>query len=204
MTFYRPAGFHFFKGGVDTDGKLIALSDHFVSFASSKAMADSAQMLPSEFPARLVENLDYGISTMPLGVPTGPLRAPRSNGLAFVFQSFLDELAHAAGKDPVEFRLTLLGDPQVLPEPTRPRAARHLGSTPAACVTCSSWWPTSRAGANKHCRNDPAWASPSTSAISAILPRSCRRAWRSRADVTIDKVWIAADVGSQVINRAAH
>jgi len=73
--FYRPAGFHFLKGALDSGGKLVALSDHFVTFGQGGKLADSAAMDANEFPAGLVPHLEYGQSLMELGVPTGPLRA---------------------------------------------------------------------------------------------------------------------------------
>ena len=114
--FYRPIGFHFFKGGVDASGAPVAWRDHFVTLGpvGGEKVASSAGLGATEFPARFVPNCRIDVSTMPSGVPTGPLRAPGSNGLAFVMQSFIDELAHAAGADPLDFRLKLLGDQKMV------------------------------------------------------------------------------------------
>ena len=95
--------------------KLVAWQQHFVSYGRNGKFAPSADLSPDTYPAGRVANLSYGASLIPLGMPTGPLRAPGDNALAFVFQSFIDELAHAAGKDPLQFQIDLLGKDELLP-----------------------------------------------------------------------------------------
>jgi isoquinoline 1-oxidoreductase beta subunit len=67
-----------------------------------------------DYPARFVQNYTLLNSSLENGVPQGPWRAPGSNTYAWVTCCFLDELAHAAGADPVEFNLTLLGDKELV------------------------------------------------------------------------------------------
>ena len=119
--YYRPGGFHFLKGGVDANGKVVAWHDHFITYgdpASNPLRASSAATISgTEFPQPFIENYGLFTSAQPIAIRTGSLRAPTSNALAFVVQSFIDELAHAAGKDPVEFRLDLMAQTKPAPPP---------------------------------------------------------------------------------------
>jgi isoquinoline 1-oxidoreductase beta subunit len=112
---YRPAGYHNFSAALDAQGRVAAFRNHFVTFAQGHKVARTADLESIQYPAGFVPNLEYGQSLMQLGVPTGYLRNPGNNGIAFAYESFIDELAHAAGKDPVQFRLELLGPPRVIP-----------------------------------------------------------------------------------------
>jgi len=197
---YRPGGFHYLTAGVDASGKLVAWRDHFVTYGNGKQTAATAGMGPVEFPAAYVPNLALGMSMMPLGVPTGAMRAPGSNALAGVMQSFIDELAHAAKKDPIQFRLDLLSAPVIpLPAPAdgrpapAPLNADRMKGVLQLARDKSGWGktppPKGRGlGVGSHFSHRGYFAAVADVSVSAAKA------------ITVNKVWVAGDIGSQVIN----
>jgi isoquinoline 1-oxidoreductase beta subunit len=198
--FYRPAGFHFFKGGLNEKGDMVAFTDHFVTFRRGSKLADSAMMDANEFPALLVPHLEYGQSVMELGVFTGPMRAPRSNALGFAFQSFIDELAHQGGQDPVTFRLKQLGEPKVLVNSTgKPNALRDFSTGRMRDVLLKvaevSGW-ADRHTLPKGTGKGVAFYFSHLGYFAEVVQASVAAA----GDITLDHVWVVGDVGSQIIN----
>jgi len=129
--FYRPGGFHAMKGAVDASGRLSAWSDHFITFSSDgKQPVSRGEISEGEFPELLLENYRLTQTQLPWTTPTGPWRAPRSNALAFVLQSFVHELAVAAGRDHLAFLLDLMGEPRWL----EPGNDRSLNTARASAV----------------------------------------------------------------------
>ena len=192
--FYRPGGYHYFEGGLDAQGNVVAWRDHFVTYGDAPDKpASSAGMGPNEFPARFVKNCQIGVSTMPLGVPTGPLRAPGSNALAFVHQSYIDELAHAAGQDPVAFQLNLLGDQKMVGEGPSGYNAERMRSVLKAAADMSGWGRTklpARTGMGVACYFSHMGYFAEVARVSVAADGKPK----------VDKVWVAADVGSQIVN----
>ncbi|WP_414661572.1 xanthine dehydrogenase family protein molybdopterin-binding subunit [Horticoccus sp. 23ND18S-11] len=112
---YRPGGIHFLKGGIDAKGKVVAWKNHFFTFGEGGSPGSGGGLSPDEFPGRWIANYQAEQTMFETGWPMGPWRAPGSCVFAWVIHSFIDELAHAGGRDPLELRLELLGDKDDMP-----------------------------------------------------------------------------------------
>ena len=173
----------------------VAWHDHYVTYGEGDKFAPQCAVPSTEFPARFVKHFAMRGSLMPLGVPTWALRAPRSNAYSWVFQSFIDEVAHAAGKDPVQFRVDLLNSEQY------PAAADGDGfdAKRAAGVLLEA---AERAGWSKR------GTLPKGRGMGVAWQYSHRGYFAEVADVTVEannsvrvnKVWVVGDIGRQIVN----
>jgi isoquinoline 1-oxidoreductase subunit beta len=170
----------------------------------------SAHLGAAEFPARFIPNLEFNQSLIPLGVPTGPLRAPGSNGIAFAVQSFIDELAHAANADPLQFRLDLLANEQPAPAlagaaagapgggrggPPQPGFDGHRMRGVLEAVRDKSGW-ANRGSLPKGTGMGVAFHFSHRGYFAEVVQATVSKG----GDVKVDKVWVIGDIGSQIIN----
>jgi isoquinoline 1-oxidoreductase beta subunit len=185
---YRSGGFHFLKGGLDASGKLIAWRNHFVHFGSPWMGTD-------DYPARFIPNYLLIQSILPNSIPQGPWRAPGSNVYAFVFCGFLDELAHAAGQDPVKFNLALLGDRGLVPASGahgRPYNAARMRGVIETVAEKSGWGKSMPRGQGQGFAYYFSHQGYFAEVAEVTVSKS--------GDLAVERVVVAADVGSQIVN----
>ncbi|HVZ48461.1 MAG TPA: molybdopterin cofactor-binding domain-containing protein, partial [Gemmatimonadaceae bacterium] len=213
--FYRPPQWHHFQGGVDASGKIVAWRNHYVGFGDPNAQnpnaffGNSAGIGATEFPARFIRNYVLDGSVIETHVPLGALRAPGSNGIAYAIQCFIDELASAAGKDPVQFRRDLLAQYQADPAPAGGGGGRggRGGGGPFAAqfdaarmrgvldlVAEKSNW--GKVNLPKGTGMGVAFHFSHLGYFAEVVQATVSKG----GAVKVDKVWMAGDIGSQVVN----
>ena len=193
--FYRAGGWHSLSAGLDDKGNMVALKDHFVSHGRGGKATQGTDMSALEFPAQLLADVDYGVTYLESNVPSGYLRAPTSNAMAFVFQSFLDEVALAAGMDLPAFMLKLLGEPRIFPGAGfTPEFHTSRAKAVIEKVCAMAGW-TGRSGGDGKGRGFGFYFSH-RGYFAEIVDLTVAKG----GAVKVDKIWVAGDVGSQIIN----
>ena len=186
---YRPTYMVKYKAGLDKDGKLIAW--HVKGAGSNDDL-----IFEDRFPAGAVDNYLAEKFSLETNVTTGAWRAPRSNFVAGAEQAFIDEVAEAAEKDPIEFRLELfdraINDPVGDPEKNDYDPKRYAGVLKLVKEK-SGWDGNQKNGAARgvssyYCHN---------SYVAQVLDLS-----KDTNPPKVEKVWCAVDCGI-VINPLA-
>lgn len=190
--FHRVAGFHSFKGAVDGNGKLSAWQDHFITFTPDGQKPVGGGGLPAdEFPANVMQNVRVTQSMMPLKIPCGSWRAPGSNGYAFAIESFIHELAVAAGRDHLQFRLEMLGEPRWLEEGN----SRALNTGRAAGVIKLA---AEKAGWGRSLPKGSGLGLSFHFCHQGHIAEVAEVSVDANKKLTVHKVWVAADIGPVV------
>ncbi len=185
--YFRPGGFHSFKAGLDASGNMVAFQDHFFSMTGNgTGPMTSADLSPNVFPMDVAPNLKLTQTFFQNGIPTGPMRAPGSNALAFPFQSFMHEMAVAAGKDHVQFLLDTLGGEGPAENPQ----GMHKGRAANVIRTAAE-----RSGWGKEMPAGRALGLSFYFCHSGYVAQVADVEVRANKEVRVHKVWAVADFG---------
>lgn len=196
QDFLRPGGWHYLEAGLDAQGRCIAWDNHFISYGRDGKFARAAGIGPTDFPAGIVEDFRLGATVLPLIHTTGFLRAPSNNAFGFVTQGFIDVLAHAAGADPVQFRRDFLGTPRIIGDP-KSRGPYNTGRMRAVldkAAAMAGWGrklpKRTGLGVAFHFSHLGYFANVIEASVAAD------------GTVKVHKVWVAGDIGRQIVNPA--
>jgi isoquinoline 1-oxidoreductase subunit beta len=201
---FRPGGFHFLRGGLDAAGKPLAWHNHFVSFAnrveregkSVLAPGSGASLSADEFPGRWLANCLVEQTNLECRIPMGPWRAPGSCVFSWVMQSFIDELAHAGGRDPLALRLELLGNQDLMPptsERGQPYDVKRMRRVLLEAAQRAGWGKKSLPRGQGQ---GIAFHFSHRGYVAQVAEVTVTRDGKLR----VDRVVVAADVGSQIVN----
>jgi isoquinoline 1-oxidoreductase beta subunit len=197
---YRPGGSHSLRAGLDAQGHIVAWRQHMATYGDGARLVSAAGIDATEFPSGRVPAYALYTSAQPLILRTGALRAPGHNAYGFVIESFLDELATAANRDPLDLRLELLAATPV-PMPAAANGRRITDSLNAGRLKAVLQLVAEKSN----------WAArkPAPGHGFGIAAHYCHAGYFAEvAEVSVDSsnritvhhIWAAGDVGSQIMN----
>ncbi len=186
--YYRPGAIGSFRGAVK-DGRAVMLDGRIAGQSATasfmKILFGFAPSGPDKGHVEGAFDQPYGIPNARIrgyladvGVPVGPWRSVGSSVNAFFFDSFLDEMAHAAGTDPLAFRLDLMRGEDS-------RSAKVLEAVGDAC----NWTGTTPEGVGRGVGFCYSFGTPVAEVIEVQ---------QTDAGIKIAKAWIAADPGRAI------
>lgn len=119
-SLYRSGGYHRMRAGLDASGSLVAWFHHLANcsryrYQHGESPPWDSEINQDDFPAGHVANFRVGYSEAESPIPRGYYRSMVPGATNFALECFLDEIARAAGKDPLEYRLALIGPGKVVP-----------------------------------------------------------------------------------------
>ena len=196
QDFLRPGGWHYLEAGLDAQGRCIAWDNHFISYGRDGKFARAAGIGPTDFPAGIVDDFRLGATVLPLIHTTGFLRAPSNNAFGFVTQCFIDELAHAAGADPVQFRRDFLGTSRIIGDP-KSRGPYNTGRMRAVLDKAAAMAGWGRK-LPKRTGLGVAFHFSHLGYFANVIEASVA----SDGTVKVHNVWVAGDIGRQIVNPA--
>jgi isoquinoline 1-oxidoreductase beta subunit len=108
--YYRPASYHRMSGALDNEGNIVAWKHRSTStpiavFWNPKSPPESSEMGCTMQMPYLMKHYRLEFAPAESGVPRAWWRSVEASTIGFVMESYMDELAHAAGADPYQFRL---------------------------------------------------------------------------------------------------
>lgn len=117
--YYRPFSVFRMMAGLNEKGEIVAwlmrrAGDARKKFKDGKD-AQQTEIYTDDFPAGFIPNYRLEYAPISVGIRCGDWRGPGHNANGFVTQCFLDEIAHKLKKDPLDYRLNLLGDDRDMP-----------------------------------------------------------------------------------------
>lgn len=184
---YRPGGIHFLKAALDDAGRISAWRMHHVHFGSGMGGGD--------FPAPFIANYQLLNTELANGIPMGPWRAPGSNTYAFVLCGFLDELAHAAGQDPVAFNLALLGQGGVA-QPSERKGRQYNAERMQGVIRVAA----EKSGWGKSLPRGRGMGLGYYFSHQGYIAHVAEVTVSPDGKLEVDRVTAAVDVGSQIVN----